>query len=208
MGGVDRRPPDAFDDLEVGSEIMYALADEEGPMGPQGPQGEQGPRGLSQIEYQVSPGKSVGKGQTIGDQVQCSDGKSVLGGGAAQFPSGGAMRIVSSAPGGAFANSTDPFAREWLPGDNIALAVGQGDLLVTPLQMAVAYAAFANGGDRYAPRLASSVLAPGGDVLSTGWLINGRGGIATTTLPADGQYTLEVDPVHRTVGQARLRLLG
>jgi hypothetical protein len=52
------------------------------------------------------------------------------------------------------------------------------------------------------------LLAPGGDVLSTGCLINGRGGIAATTLPADGQYTLEVDPVHRTVGQARLRLLG
>ena len=26
---------DAFDDLEVGSEVMYALADDEGPMGPQ-----------------------------------------------------------------------------------------------------------------------------------------------------------------------------
>jgi ribosomal subunit interface protein len=26
---------DAFDDLEVGSEVMYSLADEEGPMGPQ-----------------------------------------------------------------------------------------------------------------------------------------------------------------------------
>jgi penicillin-binding protein 2 len=65
----------------------------------------------------------------------------------------------------AFANSTDPFARLWLPGDSIALAVGQGDLLVTPLQMAVAYAAFANGGDRYAPRLASSVLAPGGETI-------------------------------------------
>jgi penicillin-binding protein 2 len=59
-------------------------------------------------------------------------------------------------------NNPDPFTREWLPGDSAALAVGQGDLLVTPLQMAVAYAAFANDGERYAPRLASQVLAPGG----------------------------------------------
>ncbi len=58
-------------------------------------------------------------------------------------------------------NSPDPFTREWLPGDSAALAVGQGDLLVTPLQMAVAYSAFADG-DRYAPRLASQILAPGG----------------------------------------------
>jgi penicillin-binding protein 2 len=65
----------------------------------------------------------------------------------------------------AFANNSDPFARLWLPGDNIALAVGQGDLLVTPLQMAVAYAAFANGGDRWAPRLASKILAPGGETI-------------------------------------------
>ena len=89
-----------------------------GETGPQGPQGEQGPRGLSQIEYQVSPGKSVGKDQTIGDQVQCSDGKSVLGGGAAQFPSGGEMRIVSSAPGGAFANSTGWSVQVYNDGDS------------------------------------------------------------------------------------------
>jgi penicillin-binding protein 2 len=62
----------------------------------------------------------------------------------------------------AFKNSPDPFARDWLPGDSAALAVGQGDLLVTPLELAVAYSAFANGGDRWAPRLASQVLSPGG----------------------------------------------
>ena len=47
---------------------------------------------------------------------------------------------------------------DWLPGNNIQLAVGQGDVLVTPLQLANAYAAFANGGTLREPRLASEVL--------------------------------------------------
>lgn len=46
---------------------------------------------------------------------------------------------------------------DWLPGDNIHSAVGQGDMLVTPLQLANAYATFANGGILYEPRLASEV---------------------------------------------------
>ncbi len=48
----------------------------------------------------------------------------------------------------------------WLPGDSVNLAVGQGDLLVTPLQLANAYATFANGGTRYTPRVASALLEP------------------------------------------------
>jgi penicillin-binding protein 2 len=43
----------------------------------------------------------------------------------------------------------------------VSIAVGQGDVLVTPLQLANAYATFANGGTLYTPRLASAVLAPG-----------------------------------------------
>jgi penicillin-binding protein 2 len=49
----------------------------------------------------------------------------------------------------------------WLPGDSVSLAVGQGDLLVTPIQLATAYATFANGGALYTPRLASALLASG-----------------------------------------------
>ena len=43
--------------------------------------------------------------------------------------------------------------RPWTVGDNINLSVGQGDLLSNPLQMAVAYAAIANGGRVLRPRL-------------------------------------------------------
>ena len=57
--------------------------------------------------------------------------------------------------------STDPTSRTWRRGDSANLAVGQGDVLVTPLQLANAYAAFANGGTLYTPRLATAVLASG-----------------------------------------------
>jgi penicillin-binding protein 2 len=46
---------------------------------------------------------------------------------------------------------------DWLPGDNIQSAIGQGDMLVTPIQLANAYATFANGGTLREPRLASEV---------------------------------------------------
>jgi penicillin-binding protein 2 len=41
----------------------------------------------------------------------------------------------------------------WKPGDSIHLAIGQGDLLVTPLQMARFYALIANGGKLVTPHL-------------------------------------------------------
>jgi penicillin-binding protein 2 len=47
---------------------------------------------------------------------------------------------------------------DWLPGDNILSSVGQGDILATPLQLANSYAAFANGGTLFEPRVASEVL--------------------------------------------------
>ena len=43
--------------------------------------------------------------------------------------------------------------RAWSVGDNINLSVGQGDLKADPLQLAVAYAAIANGGKIVTPRL-------------------------------------------------------
>jgi penicillin-binding protein 2 len=52
--------------------------------------------------------------------------------------------------------------RPWSVGDNINLAVGQGDLQADPLQMAVAYAAIANGGDIVRPHVALRVDDPQG----------------------------------------------
>ena len=51
--------------------------------------------------------------------------------------------------------------RLWKPGDSIQLAIGQKDLLVTPLQMTRFYALLANGGRLVTPHLVSSVEQPG-----------------------------------------------
>ena len=55
--------------------------------------------------------------------------------------------------------------RPWAVGDNIQLATGQGDLQTDPLQMAVAYAAFANGGRLVVPRLGKELEDPLGRVV-------------------------------------------
>ncbi|HWL32413.1 MAG TPA: penicillin-binding protein 2 [Gaiellaceae bacterium] len=51
--------------------------------------------------------------------------------------------------------------RAWNPGDSIQLAIGQKDLLVTPLQMAGFYAMLANGGKVVTPHVVSNVEQPG-----------------------------------------------
>jgi penicillin-binding protein 2 len=53
----------------------------------------------------------------------------------------------------------------WLPGDNINMSIGQGDVLTTPLQMSVAYGALANGGTLYRPQLALRVQKPDGTIV-------------------------------------------
>jgi penicillin-binding protein 2 len=55
--------------------------------------------------------------------------------------------------------------RPWTVGDSINLAVGQGDLQADPLQMAVAYATIANGGDVVRPHVAMRVEDPSGQVI-------------------------------------------
>jgi penicillin-binding protein 2 len=83
-------------------------------------------------------------------------------------------------------NSPNDSDRSWLPGDSAALATGQGDLLVTPLQLAVGYSAFVNGGTLYAPRLASRILTPGGQT-------------KLRDLPSQKVGEVEIDPQKRAV---------
>jgi penicillin-binding protein 2 len=73
--------------------------------------------------------------------------------------------------------------RAWSVGDNVNLSVGQGDLQANPLQMAVAYAAIANGGRVLRPRL--------------GQRIENSAGQAQQTLRAPTARKLNIDPAFR-----------
>ncbi len=55
--------------------------------------------------------------------------------------------------------------RPWSAGDNIQLAIGQGDLQTNPLQLAIAYAALANDGTIVTPHLGMEVEDAAGRVL-------------------------------------------
>lgn len=67
-------------------------------------------------------------------------------------------------PGEALGNIPSPEWKEkvkgepWYLGDTYHLAIGQGDLLVTPLQMVNAISAIANGGKLYKPHFVSKVI--------------------------------------------------
>ena len=50
----------------------------------------------------------------------------------------------------------------WFPGETVSVAIGQGPLLVTPLQLAVAYSMVYNEGYRYRPFLVSMIRTPDG----------------------------------------------
>ena len=72
----------------------------------------------------------------------------------------------------------------WKPGDSIQLAIGQKDLLVTPMQMARFYAMIANGGKLVTPHLLLDVEQPSS---------NGSPGRAVPTPPAPAPEPTNVD---------------
>jgi penicillin-binding protein 2 len=49
---------------------------------------------------------------------------------------------------------------QWEPGQAAIAAIGQGYVTVTPLQLANAYAALANGGTLYSPRIGQAFISP------------------------------------------------
>lgn len=53
----------------------------------------------------------------------------------------------------------------WFPGDTVNMVIGQGDLLVTPLQLAQAYSILANRGLKYEPYLAKEIKDSEGNLL-------------------------------------------
>jgi penicillin-binding protein 2 len=56
------------------------------------------------------------------------------------------------------------FDAPWYPGETLSVAIGQGYVTVTPLQMATVAATIANGGTRYRPQYVKRVEAPDGSI--------------------------------------------
>jgi penicillin-binding protein 2 len=57
------------------------------------------------------------------------------------------------------------YGNVWEPGQAIIASIGQGYVAVTPLQLARAYDALANGGTLYSPRVGEALLSPNGKVV-------------------------------------------
>jgi penicillin-binding protein 2 len=73
--------------------------------------------------------------------------------------------------------------RPWSAGDNIQLAIGQGDLQTNPLQLAIAYAALANDGTIVTPHVGMEVEDAAGRVLEE--------------FDPKPRRRIEIDPAHR-----------
>ncbi len=80
--------------------------------------------------------------------------------------------IAGKAQDGATSDFIYQFSREFCvdgyayrAGDAANFSIGQGDTIVTPLQLARAYGAIANGGTLYAPSIAKALVSPSGEVL-------------------------------------------
>lgn len=83
------------------------------------------------------------------------------------LPTEAAGRLASPAlRAEAYAQNPDLFLTgDWFIGDNVNIAIGQGDIAVTPIQLANAYATFATDGTRYEPNLALRVQDAEGNVV-------------------------------------------
>ncbi len=55
------------------------------------------------------------------------------------------------------------YGEAWTPGDSVNMGIGQGYVLVTPLQIAQMMAAVRNGGTLYRPQLVHHIAPPGGE---------------------------------------------
>jgi len=69
-------------------------------------------------------------------------------------------------------NKNNPAYGVWYPGDTVNMAIGQGDLLATPLQMAYLFAGIANGGKFMRPHLMKSLEDEDGQVLKKATIEN------------------------------------
>ena len=80
----------------------------------------------------------------------------------------------------------------WTIGDNINMAVGQGDVQVSPLQLAMAYSAIANGGTLVTPHIGQSIQTASGQQVAK--------------IGAGPETKLDINPTYIQTIQQGLRL--
>ena len=97
------------------------------------------------------------------------------------------------------------FGERWYPGETLSVAIGQGYVLTTPLQMASAIATVASGGIRYRPFVVKRIEGPGASVTEFGPEVAGKLNVRPSTL-ASLQAALRdvVEGEHGTGQRARI----
>jgi penicillin-binding protein 2 len=101
------------------------------------------------------------------------------------------------------------FQEPWVEGETLSIAIGQGFNLWTPVQLAVAYGAVANGGSLMRPYLVERVETPHGEVLKAG-SPEPVGEVAVSSATLERVRSALRDVVHgeRGTGYAMRRLPG
>lgn len=88
---------------------------------------------------------------------------------------------------------------QWYPGDSYNMSIGEGEILVTPIQMAVGLSAIVNGGTLWKPRLLGHSIGPDGSVIVSHSEVEAK-------VPVDERYLAAVRQGMRqtvTAGSAR-----
>ncbi|HET9074291.1 MAG TPA: penicillin-binding transpeptidase domain-containing protein [Solirubrobacteraceae bacterium] len=79
-------------------------------------------------------------------------------------PQRGFHRSPTHPPGGC--GIADASTLGWTIGDNMLMAIGQGDVQLSPLQLALVYSAIANGGTMVTPHIGQDIQTASGNVVS------------------------------------------
>jgi penicillin-binding protein 2 len=96
------------------------------------------------------------------------------------------------------------YGEKWYPGETISVAIGQGQVSVTPASLAVMISTVANGGTRVTPHLIRAVDDGGGWKIATPPAVANKVLFRPTTLAALHEGLWMVVNAHGTGGRARL----